>query len=58
MEPDRAKRIAMYYDIQKYMLENGPMAYICQTIMPTAMRKDVKGFEMTSFDTAYWTATK
>jgi peptide/nickel transport system substrate-binding protein len=58
MEPDPARRIAMYRDIQDYMLQNGPMAYICQSLMPTAMRKDVKGFEINSFDTAYWTASK
>jgi peptide/nickel transport system substrate-binding protein len=28
MERDTAKRIAMYAQIQNYMLENGPMAYI------------------------------
>ena len=58
MERDPQKRIAMYAEIQKYMMQNGPMAYICQTITPMAMRKEVKGFEMTSFDTAYWTASK
>jgi len=58
MELDPAKRIAMYHEIQKYMMENGPMAYICQTIRPIAMRKEVKDFAITPFNVAYWTATK
>jgi peptide/nickel transport system substrate-binding protein len=58
MELDPTKRIAMYHEIQKYMMENGPMAYICQTIRPIAMRKEVKDFAITPFNVAYWTATK
>ena len=58
MERDVAKREQMYHEIQKYMLENGPMAYICQTIRPIAYRNEVKDFVITAEDVAYWTATK
>ncbi len=58
MERDPAKRIAAYHEIQRYMMKNGPMAYITQTIRPIALRKEVKGFAITPFDVAYRTATK
>ena len=58
MERDVAKRAEMYHEIQKYMLQNGPMAYICQTIRPIAYRTDVKNFAINPEDVAYWTATK
>jgi peptide/nickel transport system substrate-binding protein len=58
MERDPAKRISMYHEIQKYMMENGPMAYIAQTIRPIAMRSEVKDFAITPFAVDYATATK
>ena len=58
MERDPAKRIAMYHTIQRYMLENGPMAYIAQGVRTIAVRKEVKGFAMTPFEVAYGTASK
>ena len=58
MERDPAKRIAMYHEIQKYMLENGPMAYIAQTVRSIAVRKEIKGFAMTPFNVRYATAGK
>jgi peptide/nickel transport system substrate-binding protein len=58
MERDPAKRIAMYHEIQEFMLHNGPMAYIYQTIRPIALRKEVKGFAITPFNVAYDTAGK
>ena len=58
MERDPAKRIAMYHEIQTYMMENGPMAYICQTVRAIAMRKEVKDFAITPFKVAYGTASK
>jgi peptide/nickel transport system substrate-binding protein len=58
MERDPAKRIAMYHELQRYMLENGPMAYMFQTIRPIAYRKDVKGFEIAPFRVAYQSASK
>jgi peptide/nickel transport system substrate-binding protein len=58
MERDPAKRIAMYHEIQKYMMKNGPMAYIYQTVRPIALRKEIKGFAITPFNVAYRTAGK
>ena len=58
MERDTTKRIAMYHEIQKYMMDNGPMAYIYQTVRPIAVRKEIKGFAMTPFDVDYSTAGK
>ncbi len=58
MELDVGKRIAMYHEIQKYMLINGPMAYIAQTIRPIAYRADIKDFVITPFLVDYGTAQK
>lgn len=58
MERDPAKRIALYHEIQEFMMHNGPMAYIAQTIRPIAVRSEVKGFALTPFNVAYATAGK
>ena len=58
MERDPAKRIAAYHEIQRYMMKNGPMAYMFQTIRPIALRKDIKDFAMTPFNVVYATAGK
>ncbi|MFI4981911.1 MAG: ABC transporter substrate-binding protein, partial [Nevskiales bacterium] len=58
MEQDPAKRIAMYHELQTYMMHNGPMVYIAQTIRPIAVRKEVKGFTLSPFMVAYGTAAK
>ena len=58
MERDPAKRVQMYHAIQKHMMENGPMAYIYQTVRPIAVRKEIKGFAITPFHVYYDTAGK
>ena len=58
MERDPAKRIALYHELQIYLLHNGPMAYIDQIVRSIAVRKDVKGFQMSPFMVAYGTASK
>jgi peptide/nickel transport system substrate-binding protein len=58
MERDPAKRIAMYHEMQKFMMENGPMAYMFQTIRPIAIRKEVKNFAIGPFKVDYASATK
>jgi peptide/nickel transport system substrate-binding protein len=58
MERDPAKRIAMYHEIQDYMMHNGPMAYIYQTVRAIAMRKAVKDFVITPFSVDYGSAVK
>ena len=58
MERDPAKRIAMYHEIQEFMLHNGPMAYMFQTVRAVALRSSVKDFEIGPFGVRYGTATK
>jgi peptide/nickel transport system substrate-binding protein len=58
MERDEKKRIAMYHWMQKYMLENGPMAYMFQTVRPIAYRKEVKNFAIGPFKVDYASASK
>ena len=58
MERDPAKRIALYHEIQTYMLENGPIVYIAQQVRSIAVRKEVSGFVITPFEAAYGTASK
>jgi peptide/nickel transport system substrate-binding protein len=58
LEQDPEKRAAIYRDIQSYMLHNGPMAYIYQTIRPIAVRTSVKGFVIAPFGVNYASASK
>lgn len=58
MEPDVTKRIAMYHEIQTYMMQNGPMAYIFQTIRSIAYRTTVKDFVISPFNVDYGSASK
>mgnify|MGYP003350596151 CR=1 FL=1 len=58
MDRDPAKRIAMYKQIQEYMLHNGPMVYISQTVRPIAYRTEVKGFDIGPFKVDYASARK
>ncbi len=58
MERDPEKRIAAYHEIQQFMMHNGPMAYINQTIRTIAVRKEIKDFAITPFNVAYATAGK
>jgi len=58
MEPDPAKRAAMYHSIQEFMMHNGPVVYIYQTIRPIAVRTSVKGFVIAPFFVNYGSASK
>ncbi|WP_342358814.1 ABC transporter substrate-binding protein [Terrarubrum flagellatum] len=58
LEQDPAKRVAIYKDIQNFMLHNGPMAYIYQTIRPIAVRASVKDFVIAPFGVNYGSASK
>jgi peptide/nickel transport system substrate-binding protein len=58
MERDETKRVAMYHEIQKYMLANGPMAYIYQTVRPIAYRTEVHDFVISPFLVDYGSARK
>jgi peptide/nickel transport system substrate-binding protein len=57
-EPDPAKRIALYHQLQDYMMQNGPMAYIYQGIRSLGVRDEVKGLQLNAFNVDYWSATK
>ena len=58
MEKDPAKRIAMYQEMQKFMMDNGPMAYMFQTVRSIAIRKEVKDFAIGPFKVDYASARK
>ncbi len=58
LEQDPVKRAAIYKDIQQYMMHNGPMAYIYQTIRPIAVRTSVKNFVIAPFSVNYSSASK
>ena len=58
MEPDPAKRTAMYHSIQEFMMHNGPTIYIYQTIRPIAVRNSVKSFTISPFFVNYGSAVK
>lgn len=58
MERDPVKRAAMYHDIQNYMLHNGPMAYMFQTVRAIALRSAVKDFVISPFRVDYGSASK
>ena len=58
LEPDPAKRIAMYAAIQQFMMHNGPAAYIYQNIRPIAVRASVKDFVISPFFVDYGSASK
>lgn len=58
MEQDATKRAADYRAIQDFMMHNGPMAYIYQTVRPIAIRTAIKDFQITPFIVNYGTAAK
>lgn len=58
MERDPAKRVALYHEIQEYMLHNGPMVYVYQTIRPIAYRSNIKDFLINPFTVSYGSAVK
>jgi len=58
LEKDPAKRIAIYQDMLTFMLHNGPMAYMYQTIRPIAWRTSVKDFVVGPFTVDYGSAGK
>lgn len=58
MEQDPARRIAQYHAIQEFMMHNGPMAYIYQTVRPIAVRRAVKDFSITAAFVDYGSASK
>jgi peptide/nickel transport system substrate-binding protein len=45
-EVDHAKRIQMYAQIQKMILDGAPWVFVNSTLQVRATRKNVKGFEL------------
>ena len=58
LEQNPERRAEIYRDIQTYMMHNGPMAYIFQTIRPIAVRTSVKDFVIAPFSVDYSSASK
>lgn len=58
MEPDPAKRIAMYHEIQKRHMEESGMVYMFQAVRNIAVHKNLKDFKTHSFKLWYTTAAK
>ncbi|EJF81141.1 ABC transporter substrate-binding protein [Bartonella doshiae] len=52
-EKDQNKRLALYRDLQYYMLDHGPMAYLFQTYYTVGMRPEVKKWVWNSFRLYY-----
>jgi peptide/nickel transport system substrate-binding protein len=45
-EVDHAKRIQMYAEIQKMILDDAPWIFVNSTLQVRAARKNVKGFQL------------
>ncbi|WP_199194883.1 ABC transporter substrate-binding protein [Phyllobacterium phragmitis] len=54
LERDNAKRVEMYHDLQKKVLENGPFILVYQQTEVAGLRDNVENFKLgPSFDTNY-----
>jgi peptide/nickel transport system substrate-binding protein len=58
LEPDDAKRNALYADLQKEVMAKGPMAIMFQMYNTAAIRNDVKNWTWNGFRTYYVPAAK
>lgn len=58
LEPDAAKRDALYAKIQKEVMAKGPMAFMFQMNSVAGLRKDLKSWTWNGFRTYYEHATK
>ena len=58
MEPDPAKRIAMYREIQLRHMQESGMVYMFQAVRNIGVNKQLKDFKTHSFKVWYTTATK
>ncbi|MFD1881548.1 ABC transporter substrate-binding protein [Paracoccus pacificus] len=57
-EPDQAKREQMYFDLQRDIMEQGPVAYIMQTMNVAAKRDTLKNWTWNGFRVYYGMASK
>src|SRR5258706_5752826 len=58
LEPDAARRDALYAELQKEVMAKGPMAIMFQMYNTAAIRNDVKNWTWNGFRTYYVPATK
>jgi peptide/nickel transport system substrate-binding protein len=58
LEPDTSKRDALYAELQKEVLQKGPMAIMFQMYNTAAVRKDLKSWTWNGFQTYYAAAAK
>lgn len=58
LEPDAAKRNALYAELQKEYMQKGPAAIMFQTYNVAGVRKDVKNWTWNGFRTYYEDVTK
>jgi peptide/nickel transport system substrate-binding protein len=58
LEPDAAKRDALYADLQKQVMATGPMAIMFQMYNTAAVRNELKNWTWNGFQTYYAAATK
>ena len=58
LEQDEAKRVQMYHQLQRDMMQRGPTAIMFQTVQVIAMRKDVHNWVWHGFSTYYAQASK
>jgi peptide/nickel transport system substrate-binding protein len=58
LEPDAAKRDALYAELQKEVMAKGPMAIMFQMYNTAAVRNDLKNWTWNGFQTYYAAAAK
>jgi peptide/nickel transport system substrate-binding protein len=58
LEGDPEKRNAMYHDLQKQMMQQGPMAIMFQMYNPAGIRKSLKNWTWNGFRTYYELVSK
>ncbi|KGM35256.1 peptide ABC transporter substrate-binding protein [Inquilinus limosus MP06] len=58
LEPDPEKRNAMYHDLQRQMMQQGPMAIMFQMYNPAGVRKSLKNWTWNGFRTYYESVSK
>ncbi|WP_273692280.1 ABC transporter substrate-binding protein [Ketogulonicigenium vulgare] len=58
MERDPARRIELYHALQRDQMENGPLAFIMQTMDPAALRTTITAYPRNGFRVYYDAVTK
>jgi peptide/nickel transport system substrate-binding protein len=58
MERNEGKRVALYHEIQKKLMAEGPFVYMFQQVRSIAVRNEVKDFKLSPFRIGYALASK